>query len=122
ELRELGDEVLVERRLDQHPRAGLAALPRRVVDRPDRARHGVVELPVGEDQVRALAAELEDQPLDAVGGEAHDFAPRRGRAGERDLLDTWVPNEVRADDGPWAGDDVDRTGREADLGGELGHP
>ena len=33
---------------------------------------------------------------------------RRGRAGERDLLDARVPDEVRADRRPGAGDDVDR--------------
>ena len=46
----------------------------------------------------------------------------RGRAGERDLVDARVLDEVRADRRAGPGDDVDRARREADLGRELGHP
>ncbi len=122
ELGELADEVVVQRRLDEHARARLAALARGVVDRPDRAGQRVVELGVGEDEVRALAAELQDQALDPVGGQAHDLGAGRRRAGEGDLLHAGVLHEMSADDGPRSRDDVDRAGREADLGGELGHP
>src|SRR4029079_8717943 len=59
---EARDDVVVDRWLDEHARARLAALARRVVDRPDRARDRVVEVGVGEDEVRALAAELEGEP------------------------------------------------------------
>jgi hypothetical protein len=53
---EAGDELVVDRRLDEDARARLATLSRGVVDRPDRARDRVVEVGVGEDEVRALAA------------------------------------------------------------------
>src|SRR5205085_1320863 len=56
---ELGDELVVERLLDEHARTRLATLTGGVVDRPDRARDRVREVRVGEDEVRALAAELE---------------------------------------------------------------
>ena len=46
---------------------------------------------------------------------------RLGRAGERDLVDAGMLDEVRADRRARARDDVDRAGREADLGRELGH-
>ena len=62
-----GDEILVERVLDEHARAGLAALAGGVVDRPDRARNGIRQVRVGEHEVRALPAELEREPLDGVG-------------------------------------------------------
>ena len=47
---------------------------------------------------------------------------RRGRAGERDLVDARVLDEVRADRRPVARDDVDHAAREADLARELGEP
>src|SRR5207248_7686135 len=112
---ELRHEVVVERLFDEHPRTRFAALPGRVVDRPDGARDRVVELRVGEDEVRALAAELEGDPLDRLGREAHDLRPGGGRAREGDLVDAGMPDEVRADRRAGAGDDVDRAGREADL-------
>src|SRR6476661_8864935 len=117
-LRELRHEVGVDRALDEHSRARLAALAGRVVDRPDRARDGVLEVRVGEDEIRALAAELEDQALDPVGGEPHDLGAGRSRAGEGDLFHAGVLDQVRADGLPGARDDVDRARREADLGGK----
>ena len=44
------------------------------------------------------------------------------RAGERDLVDARMTNEIRARRLARTGDDVDRAGREADLGRELGQP
>src|SRR4029450_12708844 len=44
EVREATHKVLVQRLLDENARTGLAALPRRVVDRPDRARDRGVEV------------------------------------------------------------------------------
>src|SRR5207248_297594 len=60
---ELRDEVVVDRALDEHARARLAALPGGVVDRPHGARDRVGEVRVGEDDIRALAAELERETL-----------------------------------------------------------
>src|SRR5207237_6058290 len=121
-LGEPGYELLVQRRLDEYARACLATLARRVVDRPDGARNRVVEVRVGEDEVRALAAELERDALDRVRAEPHDLAARPRRAGEGDLVDARVPDEVRTGGRTVARDDVDRSGREADLGRELRHP
>ena len=63
-------ELVVQRALDEHARARLAALAGRVVDRPHRARDRVVEVRVREDEVRALAAELERDALDRLGARA----------------------------------------------------
>src|SRR5581483_10870515 len=119
---EARDELVVERRFDEHARARLAALTRGVVDRPDTRRDRVVEVRVREDEVRALAAELERQPLDRVRAEPHDLAARARRAGERHLVDARVLDEIRAGRRPVARDDVDRARREADLVRELGDP
>src|SRR5437588_112480 len=69
ELRELRDDLVVERPLDEDPGARLTALPGRVVDRPGRARDRVGEVRVREDDVGTLAAELERDPLDRIGAE-----------------------------------------------------
>ena len=119
---ELRDEVVVDRPLDEHARARLAALPGGVVDRPHRARDRVVEIRVGEDEIRALAAELERDPLDRPRREPHDLAAGLRRAGERNLVDARMTNEIRAGRLARTGNDVDRTGREADLGRELPEP
>ena len=121
-LGERGDEVVVDRLLDEDSRARLAALARGVVDRPDRARDRRVEVGVGEDEVGALAAQLQRQALDRLRAEPHDLAARLRRAGERDLVDPRMLDEVGAGGRAVGGDDVDRAGREADLGGELGQP
>ena len=121
-LGERGDEVVVDRPLDEDARARFAALARRVVDRPDRARDRRVEVGVGEDEIRALAAQLERQALDRLGAEPHDLAARLRRAGERDLVDARMLDEVGAGGRAVTGDDVDRAGREADLRRELGEP
>ena len=57
-LGERADEVVVDRLLDEDARPCLAALAGRVVDRPDCARERRVEVGVGKDEIRALAAEL----------------------------------------------------------------
>src|SRR5205814_10522062 len=83
---ELRDEVVVDRALDEHPRTRLAALAGRVVDRPHRARDRIVEIRIREDEVRALAAQLERDSLDRLRRQPHDLRARLGRAGERDLV------------------------------------
>ena len=94
ELGHRRDGLVVERLLDEQARARLAALARRVEDRPGGARERAPEVGVREHEVRALPAELERDPLHRVGREPHDLAARLRRAGERDLVDARVPHEV----------------------------
>ena len=56
------------------------------------------EVGVGEDDVGALAAELEGHPLHLVGAAGHDLLADLGRAGEADLADQRVGDEPLADD------------------------
>src|SRR5919198_1516234 len=115
------DELVVEGCLDEDARPRLAALTGRVVNRPDRARDRILEVRVREDEIRALASELEDQPLDRVRRHSHHLAAGGGRAGERDLVDPGMAHEVRADGLARTWDYVDRAGRKTHFGRELGH-
>ena len=86
----LGDllgEGLVDRVLHQEPRAGDAGLAGGGEDAGDRARRGGVEVGVVEHDVGRLAAELERDVLQALGGLGVDLRAGRVRAGEGDLGD-----------------------------------
>src|SRR6185503_5798521 len=85
-LREAVDDRVVERLLDEDPRARVAALAGRVVDRIDGARDRGVEVGVGEEDVRALTAELERDALHRLGAKPHDLRARPRRAREGDLV------------------------------------
>jgi len=66
------DELLVNLLLDEQAAAGRAALAAVEVDGVEGAGHGQVEVGVGEDDVGALAAQLQRHALHALGGGAHD--------------------------------------------------
>ena len=81
------DEAVEGRALDQHAAAGAAVLAGVVEHRVGRGRRGGVQVGVGEDDVGALAAQLQRDPLHLVGAAGHDPPAHRGRAGEADLAD-----------------------------------
>ncbi len=108
------------RLLDEDARARVAALARRVVDGVDRARDRGVEVGVREEDVRALATELERDALHRLRAEPHDLRARPRRACERDLVDSRVRDEMRARGRAVTRDDVDHACGDADLHGELG--
>ena len=64
---EQGEEAVVDRTLDQDARAGAAILPGVVEDPGGGTGGGQLEIGVGEDDVGALAAQLERDPLDLLG-------------------------------------------------------
>ena len=107
--------------LDEQPRRRDAGLARVVEDAPDAAAHGGVEVGVGEDDVRRLAAELE-----------HDLLERRRREPSRPCgpSATLPVNEMPSMPGcaaeqrarrAGAGDDVDEPGGDAGLDRQLRH-
>ncbi len=103
-----------------------------VEGREQRTGDRLVEVGVAEDDARRLAAELEMDALDVVGGRAEDRLAGDGRAGERQLRHVRMGDERGAGRRTVAVDDVEDAGRHAGFerqaaqlgGGErrlLGH-
>ena len=81
-----------------------------------------VQVGVGEDDVRALAAQLEGGALERVGGRLLDDLGRIDVAGEGDLVDVGMRDQGGAGRLAEAVDDVDDAGGEAGLDGQLADP
>ena len=79
-----------------------------------------VQVGVGEDDVRALAAQLERDALQRVGRGLLDDLGRVDVPGEGDLVDVGMRDQGRAGGLAEAVDDVDDAGREAGFEGQLG--
>ena len=109
----------MDRRLDEQARPGRAELALSVEDRVDRALGGAVEVGVGEDDVRRLAAEFHGDALDRAGRGAEDRLARLRLARERNLVDAGVLGHGAADEGAGTGNDVERPGWQARLGHQL---
>jgi hypothetical protein len=84
-------------------------------------RPRVLEGRIGEDDVGRLAAELERDALEVAGGLRRDLLADLGRAGERDLVDVDVLDQVIAN-GRIADHHVEHAGRQARLLGDLAEP
>ena len=119
-LHEPGQELVVDVPLDEDPRTGTAVLARVVEHRVGRRGCGAIEVGVGEDHVRGLAAELERDALDRARRSAHHLAADLRRAGEPDLGHVRVLHEPAADDRALADEHVDDAFRDAGVEDELG--
>src|SRR5205814_6321257 len=93
--------------LHEDPRARAAVLACVPEDGERRGGGRALEIRVGEDDVRRLAAELERDALDRLRRDLADPTPDGGRAREGDLRDVGVRDEPLADHAPWPGDDVE---------------
>ena len=82
-----GDEFVADLFLDEQPAAGGAALAAVEVDGVEGPGDGLVHVAVGEDDVGALAAQLEGAALERVGRGLLDDLGRVDVAGEGDLVD-----------------------------------
>ncbi|GAD23998.1 hypothetical protein AVS7_03758, partial [Acidovorax sp. MR-S7] len=114
-------EGFVDGALDEHARAGRAGLARVLHDGVDQHGHGGVQVGVGEDHLRALAAQLQRHRAVALGGGLLDQRAHLGAAGEADVVDAGVARQRVAHLVPVAGHDVERAGRKAHLRRELRH-
>ena len=118
---EPGHELVVDAALHEQPRAGQADLPGVAEDRLDRPGDGVVEVGVVEDQVGALAAQLEADRGEVGRRGLADHARGRGLAGEGDPVDAAVLGQRRARGvRSEAVHDVEDAGRQPGLGGQPG--
>ena len=93
--------------------------PGRAERRPEDAVEREVEIGVVHDDDRVLAAELEVDVLEPLGGGLEHLHARLARAGERDDGDVRMPHEAVADRSPAAVDDVDDALRHAGLVEQL---
>ncbi len=84
---QLVDEPVVDAVLDDQPAAGRADLAAVQERRGQRVVDRGLEVGVGEHDVRALAAELERDPLHVDGSRGHDRLPARETSGERHEID-----------------------------------
>ena len=96
-----------------------ADLPRVQVGAPRPGGHREVQVRVGQDDERGVAAELQVDPLEVPPGELGDGPSGGGRAGERDDPDRGVRDQRRADVGA-AGQDVQQALGQARLAQQRG--
>ena len=113
------DHLLVDAALDVEPRPRAADLALVHEDRGERPLHRVVEVGVGEHDVRALAAQLEVHRMQGLHRRLEDAAAGGGAAGEAHRVDAGVLGDRLPGLAAQAGDDVDHAVGEARLGDEL---
>ena len=119
-FREPADEIVIDAPFQQHPAAGGAPLAVEAVDHEHRGVQGPVQVRVGEDDDRVLAAQFEMHAFEGFSALAHDGAAGPRVAHEADGLDVRVLGE-----GPPRGfadaiDHVDHARRDAGLVDQFG--
>ena len=121
-LDEVVQKSVVDRLLDQDARARAAVLAGVVEHGVRRRRGGPLQIGVGEDHVRGLAAELERDALDRRRRALHHLPADLRRAREADLGHVRVLDEPRADDRALADEHVDDAFGDTRLQHELREP
>ncbi len=121
-LPQLADHLVVHALLDQQPRSGAAHVPLVEEDAVDDPLDGLVERGVLEHDVGRLAAQLEGQLRPCARERGLDVASDRGRAGERDLVDSFPahPADERRAGRAVAGQDRHHARRKVGLLADLG--
>src|SRR5688500_17063473 len=114
-LHEQLHDALVRRALHEDPAPRAAVLAGVVEDAVGRLARELLEVGIGEDDVRALAAELERDLLHVPGCQPHDLLAGRGLAGERDLADPVVGGDRGACRAAGSRHDVEDARRDARL-------
>jgi hypothetical protein len=108
--------------LDEDPAAGRTGLAAVLDDRVDEDGHRGVQVGIGEDQLRRLAAQFERDGTVVSGGRLRDQGAGRGGAGEGDVVDAGVRGQRRAGLGAETGDDVEDALRQPGFRAEFGSP
>ena len=112
-------EPRVDPFLHEQPRGGATRLPGVAEHAEDGGTGGRFDIRIVEDHVRGFASQLQADALHFHARLGADPLARPGLAGERDLVDLLAGDELRADDGPRARDQVEHTIRETGLLDEL---
>ena len=97
------DELVRDRALDDDPARGHADLALVQERAEGRCVDRVLEVGVGEDDQRVVAAELEHDPLELPAGRLGELAAGAGRAGEVEPAHVRVLDQLVADRGRLAG-------------------
>ena len=121
------EEVVVHALVDDHGAQRGAALARGAEAAEQRALDGEVEVGVGHDHERVLAAELQARRLQVAPAQRADLGAHRARAGEADLVDqAAIERLLEAGEGLRAvgqhevEDAVGQAGVQEELGQRLG--
>lgn len=110
------DELLVDRLLDVDTRTSTAALSMVEVDTEVDPVDSLLNVGIGEDNVRALASKLEGDLLQVgASGSLHDLTTDNGGASEGNFVNVHMGGHSRTSDLTEARDDVDDTWWEAGL-------
>lgn len=109
--RERGEEIFIDRVVDEDPVGGEAILPAGLELGRHRRRHGRVEIDVGENDERRVSAKLHRHALDGVGALAKQLLADLGRAGEAEGANDRAGAEFADDRFRRPGDDVEHAGR-----------
>jgi hypothetical protein len=113
------EEAFVDGRLDEDTGAGAAVLARVVQEGHGGGGRRALQVGVREDDVRALTAEFQGQPLHLARTAGHDLLADPGGAGEDDLGNARVVDECRTRDGARPGQHLEESVHQARLQGEL---
>ena len=123
-LRSLGEllhHLVFHRPLHEQAGPRRAHLALTVEDAVLRAADGALQIGIGEDDVRTLAAEFQRYPLHCFGSVAHDLLADFRRAGKGDLVHSRVLDQRCARRRAATRQHVERTGRESRLEHDLSH-
>src|SRR2546426_308907 len=120
-LREPGGEGVIDAVLDVDAIGADAGLAGVAVFGRDRAFDRGIEVGIVEHDERRVAAELERELLDRVGGLLHERAPGLRGAGKGELAYGGVGAQLAADSARISGDDVEHAFRDAGALAELSH-
>src|SRR2546430_12872291 len=109
------DERIVQRPFHEQARARRTTLAGISKSALDGGGRGLCYIGIGEDDVRALAAELERNALDPVGCDLEQAHASARLSGEGDLVDQWMPRHVLADFCAWSRQYVEYPARHAGV-------
>ena len=115
-----GRDAFIDGSFDQHAAAGRAGLAAVLDDRVDQHRQRRLEIGIGEDDLRRLAAELHRDAAIVDARPPAGSPCRCGRAGEGDVVDQRMRRKRRAGIAAIAGDDIEHAGRKAGFQRQFG--
>jgi len=122
EIRELTYDFVIAIALHEDTRTRTADLARVKEHAHHRGRYRLIQIGIGEDDVRGLTAKFQRYLLKVAGGGLQDYLADLGRTGERDLIDIVMLCDRAAGTRTHAGDDVENALRQARFRDQFAEP